>query len=233
MNKQSLNYQYYFEKLKKSQNFSGLSDAVLEEILKVFYLETWKKGQLFVNGDKTLHKLYFIVSGRIKMYQIHPENGNEYTININTAGDIFDVICLLDGKRHKIEMEALDDIVLLVAPIDIVREWINKHPNFNKTLLPYIAKQLREMEEKANDLALFDTWTRTLKLFIKHTNNSIKDSKLELINDLSHNEIAKIIGTSRNIINKHIQKLKNEDILHINRKNIEVKNLKALIKKLK
>ena len=230
MKKDTIDYQLYFETLKKSNNFSKLSDDILNEILSMFYVETWSKGQMSFDGDKTLYKFYFVVSGRIKMYQIHPENGNENTLYINNSGDFFDLICLLDGERHKIQMEALDDAVLLSAPIDIVREWILKHPDFNRTFLPYIASQLREMEEKENDLALFDTWTRTLKLFVKHTKSNMHNSELKLINNLNHSEIAKIIGTSKNIINLHIQELKKKGIIEVQRHHIRVKNLKELLK---
>jgi CRP/FNR family transcriptional regulator len=226
------NYLLCFNSLKKSRNFKELSDDVVHEILSVFYLETWSKGELTFGGDKTLYTFYFIVSGRIKMYRNHPNNGNEFILYLNSVGDIFDVICLLDGKKHNIQMEALDDVVLLAAPIDKVRNWVLKHPDFNKTFLPYLADKFRKMEEKANDLALFDTWTRTVKLLIKYAKENIHSSELKLINNLSHSEIAKIIGTSKNVINRHIQRLKNDKILHVNRKHIEIQNFKGLLDQL-
>lgn len=233
MKKDSADYQFYFNSLKKSTNFFHLSDELIHEILSVFYVETWSKGSLSFNGDKTLNTFYYIVAGRIKMYRFHPNNGNEFILYMNSPGDFFDIICLLDGKRHEIEMEALDDITLLAAPIELVREWIYKHPSINKIFLPYLAGKFRRMEEKANDLALFDTWTRTLKLFIKNISTEKHQSKLKLINNLTHSEIAKIIGTSKNVINRHIRKLKNDDILHVDRKNIEIKNMQGLLDKLK
>jgi len=233
MKKDTLDYPFYFKVLKQSPLFSNTSDKLLHTILSMFYVETWSKGQLSFHGEKTLYKFYFVISGRIKMYQINPENGNEYTLYINSTGDAFDIICLLDSKKHEIEMEALDDVILLAAPIDIVREWIKNHPQINNTILPYMVDRLREMEEKVTDLALFDTWRRTLKLFIKHTGENIHSSELKLINKLPQNEVAKIIGTSKNVINKHIQKLKDENIIAINRNNIVVKDLHALISKLK
>lgn len=233
MKKDSLDYQYYFRSLKKSSNFSKLSDEIIHEILNVFYLETWSKGKLSFGSEKTLHTFYFVVSGRIKMYKLNPDNGNEFILDLNSPGDFFDIVCLLDGKPHDLQMEAIDDVTLLAAPIDVVRSWIIKYPNFNKILLPYIANKFRKMEEKANDIALLDTWTRTLKLFIKHTKATINGSELNLINNLSHSEIAKIIGTSKNVINRHIQRLKNDNILHVDRKNIQIKNFEGLLNKLK
>ncbi len=233
MKKDSPNYQFYFNSLKKSSIYSKLSDEIIDGFLNNFHLETWSKGELSFGDDKTLHTFYFVVSGRIKMYRLHPNNGNEFILYLNAPGDIFDVICLLDGKKHDIQMEALDDVTLLAAPIEMVRNWILRHPDFNKIFLPYLADKFRKMEEKANDLALFDTWTRTLKLFVKHTKANIHGSELKLINNLSHSEIAKIIGTSKNVINRHIQRLKNDNILHIDRKHIEIKNFQGLLNKLK
>ncbi len=233
MNPNNPNYNQYFNLLKQATHFSCLKDNAIHEVLHAFHEETWDKGKYIFGSEKTFHNFYFVISGRIKMYKLHPQTGNEFVLYINTKEDIFDVITLLDGQKHEIEMETLDKVVLLTAPIDLVRKWIQIHPEFNQTLLPYIAKKLRLMEEKANDLALFDTWTRTLKLFAKHAKNNIHDKELRLINNLSHTEIAKIIGTSKNVINRHIQKLKEHDILHVHRKHIEIKNHEELLKLLK
>jgi len=233
MKKDLVDYQYYFNTLKNSNNFKNLSNDILHEMMSMFWVETWAKGQLYFNGDKTLYRFYFIVSGRIKMYHIHPEKGNEHTLYINTKGDFFDIISLLDKERHKIQMKVLDDVVLLSARMEIVREWILKHPAFNSVFLPYIAKKIRRMEEKSNDLVFFDTWTRTLKLFIKHSSNTLQKTELKLINNLTHSEIAHIIGTSKNIINRHIQELKKRDIIEVKRHNIKLKEYNKLLDLLK
>jgi len=226
-------FSFYKNQLKKSVVFKEVPDKDLETILADCYVETWSKESIPFRKEKTLHTFYFVVSGRIKMYRHHPYNGNEFILYLNSSGDVFDVICLLDGKTHTIEMEPLDEVVLLATPIENARNWIATYPSFNKMLLPYLADKLRKMEEKANDLALLDTWTRTLKLFIKHTKVNLKHSELKLINNLSHSEIAKIIGTSKNVVNRHIQRLKNDNILHVDRKHIEIKNFNKLLDKLK
>ena len=229
MKKEGKYYEYYFYVLKKSLPFYELPDEVLHDMLSVFQYKKEPKGFQPFDTDSTLHNFYFLVSGRIKVYETHPETGNEYILYLLEPGQMFDLICLLDGEKHEIEMEALDTIEILVTPIENVRTWIKFYPDFNKYFLPYIAKQLREIEDKAIDLALFDTWTRTLKLFVHHINSNIHHSELRLINTFSHSELANMIGTSRNVINRHIQDLKNKDIIDVKRKHIEIKNVKKLI----
>lgn len=60
---------------------------------------------------------------------------------------------------------------------------------------------------------------------------SIKDNiySVSLINDLSHENIAKMIGSVRAVLNRSIQKLKNDKIIEISRKEKRIKNLNELI----
>lgn len=225
----SKQYHNFYSILKNSTFFKDLKNESLQEFLNLANVETWEKGRIFSQTEKTLQYFYFIVSGRLKIYKINPQTGNEFTLYINKNGDIFDVITLLENKPHAIEMETLDKVTLLTIPIGVIRKWIKIQPEFNRKLLPYIADQLELMEEKASDMALLDTWTRTVKLFAQNTIQDIHDHELKLINNLSHHEIAKIIGTSKNVINRHIQKLKEKKILHINRKHIEIKDHTALL----
>ncbi len=233
MKKQNIDYQLYFDALKKSPNFKELSDEVLHTMLCDFTLETWKKGTYFLDGEKTRYKTYIVLSGRIKMFQIHPEKGTEHTLYVNTTGDLFDIVCLLDGKKHSINMEALDDVFLLSTPIQNVKKWMTDYPKFNTTFLAYIAKQLRSMEEKANDLALFSTWVRTLKLFVKNAVNKHQHHENPLINNLNQTEIANIIGTSKNVVNRHILKLKKKNIIKGSKKHLEINNFEELYNELK
>lgn len=231
MNKDDLNYNYYFDTLKKSIHFSEVEDNVLHEILLMFHNKKYLKDNYPFTTESTKYNFYFIVSGRVEVSKMNFNTGREYIINILVPGNIFDVIILLDNDEHDIIATALDDLELLVAPINIVREWLYKHPSFNKTLLPYLGKQLRYLEESASDLVLYDTWTRLVKLIIANTDK--ETGKLVLLNDLSHEQLAKMIGSARNVVNRHIQILKKNELLTVKNKFLKVINYQELLKELK
>jgi CRP/FNR family transcriptional regulator len=52
---------------------------------------------------------------------------------------------------------------------------------------------------------------------------------LELINDLPNDEIASMIGTTRAVVNRHIQELKKAGAITTKRSHIDIKDLQALI----
>ena len=231
MRKEISNYSYYFNSLKQSPFFSELEDNVLHEILEMFHSKTYLKDDYPFTSESTLYNIYVIISGRVEVSKMNFDTDREYIINILEPGDIYDVICLLDKKEHDVIATALDDLEVLVAPIEAAREWLYKHPDFNKTLFAYLGKQLRYFEESATDLVLYDTWTRLVKLILRNTDS--QTGKLSLINNLSHEQIANMIGSVRNVVNRHIQDLKKNKLLTVKRKSLEINNVQKLLEELK
>ena len=231
MKKETSNYSFYYNSLKQSPIFSEVEDNVLHEILEMLQSKKYKIDDYPFTTESTLYNFYYIISGRIEISRINFETDREFIINILGPGDVFDIICLLDKKEHDVITTALDDIEVLVISIEKAREWLYKHPDFNKTLFPYLGKQLRYFEETASDMVLFDTWTRLVKLILRNTDSHT--GKQTLIHNISHDHIAKMIGSVRNVVNRHIQDLKNNQLLSVKRKNLEIDNTKKLLEELK
>jgi CRP/FNR family transcriptional regulator len=185
------------------------------------------------SGKTTSQRLFVIINGRVKMSKINPDNGRELTFFLMSPGDVFDVICLLDEYEHDVALTPLDNIEALYAPIADVRGWIGKHPEFNRAFLPYLGKRIRALEELAADLTLHDTITRLSRLILRHVNCGEPCKKIKLINDLSHEELAHMIGSVRAVISRHMQKLNNEGIIKSKRKYLEIKEIHSLLEKAK
>ncbi len=202
-----------------------------QDVEKYGEVQIFSKGDNIGSPELMQKKFFFVLEGRIKVSQINLKDAKEQTLKILTSGDMYDVVTLLDAKIHDNLLYALDSVKIIVFPIEVVREWTHKDQSFNKLLFPYIAKQFRDMEELALDLSFYNTSERLLKLIAKNINQK-NPSKLNLIHNLPHEEIASLIGTVRKVLNRHIQKLKNDGIINVTRKNIEIKNAQKLIENL-
>lgn len=227
-------YEKCFKALKKSPLFCCLSDALLNDLLKNFTLITWKKNSLIPYG-RNLKYFHIIISGRVRISKINPKNGKSIMLFLLHEGDAFDLISLLEGKEHDIVIEALDDIEILETKIENMRQWIMQHPEFNKNFFPYLGKMMSKLEELSSNLALVDTSVRLGKLILNYADEEQRDKnghyKVDLIHDLSHEKLAQMIGTVRNVLSRHLQKLKDEDIIHFKRGYLSIKNIEALKKK--
>lgn len=201
---------------------------MLRKMLLEFYLETWRKKSPAMDSRLSVERFYVIISGRMRVNRINPDTGRELTIALLGPGDVFDIICLLDCREHEVLVTAIDDLETIYAPNDHVRSWIRQHPELNQTFLPYLGEQMRALEELATDVSLHDTLTRLARLILRHTNPE-HSHELQLIHDLSDEELAKMIGSVRAVVNRHMQNFKKEGIVETHRNHLAVKDLHGLL----
>ena len=210
--------------------FDNLNDSLKQDINKYAKLVEFKKSEAFFNSEDAMKNFYIFLSGKVKVYQLNLENAKEQTIFLLGIGDMYDTITLLDGKVHEVVTEVLEDGEALCLPIKKVREWLDTNPAFNRIFFPYLASQMRKVEELATDLSLYSTSERLMKLILK---NIAPNRGKNLLHNLSRVEIASLIGTVRHVVDRHINELKDDGAIEVKRKEIIIKDIKKLLKKLK
>ncbi|MDD3324355.1 MAG: Crp/Fnr family transcriptional regulator [Sulfurospirillaceae bacterium] len=203
-----------------------------EDIERFGRVTHFKKGETLMRPEETLSHFFVILEGRVKVSQVNFETGKEQILYLLSKGDMYDVVTLLDAKEHENIVLALDDVKLLVFPIELFREWIETKPSFNKLFLPYVAKQLRDVETLATDLSLYDVTTRLIKLISRNIEKKGAKQTLKLINNLSHEEIASLVGTVRKVLNRNLQKLKEDGLIDVKRKEICLKDFQNILEHL-
>ncbi len=213
-------------------SFQLLTQSVEHEITPYTKHKTFKKGEALFSDGALTHYFYVIVKGKIKSYQLNLQNAKEQTIFIFREGDMFDTIILLDGKAHDVMYEALEDTEAIELPIEKVRELVYTNPEFNKKFFPYLAMQMRNMEELATDISLYTTSERLIKLLLQSLDPS-NVMKYNLIHGLSHTEIAKLIGTVRHVVERHLKALKEDGIIDEKKRKLQILDANKLLKKIK
>ena len=104
-------------------------------MLRIFHYETHAKDETAISPKQALDRLYIIISGRAKVSVYNPDNGREHILFLVGPGYGFDLISLPDGEWHDAVATALDDMGVLSTTVQQAREWINQHPDFNRTFL--------------------------------------------------------------------------------------------------
>ncbi|GAB2768881.1 Crp/Fnr family transcriptional regulator [Salinimicrobium soli] len=221
----------YKRAIKNNKLLKDLSPEKLDDFLDEVEEEIWPPDTCSINKPATVNYFHFIVSGRLKVYKVDPATGREFTLFLLKEDDVFDVLCLLDGHRHDVFYETLDRVVMLAIPMDRMRQYIQQNPLINENLLPYLSEQMRILEEYASNITLIDISTRLAKLILNNIN--AESHQLELINDLSNEELANLIGSTRAVVNRHLQDFKTEGILNLGREKVEIRNLELLLNKAK
>ncbi len=214
--------------LKSSPLFGTLDEADLTDILHRCRRETWKCHRQ-LPMEETWQRFHILLSGRVRLGRSNPDTGRMITLFLLGPGDPFCIFSLLDGKPHDVMLETLDNVVLLSMPMDDARRWIDEHPEFNRSLLPYIGKQMSILADLSADLALHDTEVRLARLILRHVDESQPEHvEPRLINDLSNESLAEMIGSVRVVVNRQLQHWKQEGIVDAHRGYLMVEKLNEL-----
>lgn len=218
--------------LSQSPLFKGLSDSILDDMLSMFRRDTWRRG---VQLDPAIfqQRFFLLIEGRLEVVCINPQTGRSITLFLLGPGDGFDMVTLLDTHPHEVGSMAIDDVALISVPIQDARNWIDRHPEFNRNFLSYLGKQMRQMEDLATDLALYNTMTRLARLILRHVDPQYPQPadgryQLKLINDLHDESLARMVGSVRQVVNRHLHHWRKQGILHKTKFRTEVAELQTL-----
>lgn len=224
-------YRFYFETLCKNKLFEDIPVDSLRSLLDNSKPKIWPANTCIVDANKTINTFHIIINGKIKAYNFDIKNSRQLTLFILSDNSVFDVCTLITGCVHNIYYETLEQSEILEIPIYKMKKWVAENPIIINAFFNYIINRIQSLEEYVINVGLEDTATRLAKLLIKNLNPDTNN--IELINDLSHREIAQLIGTTRAVVNRQIQEFKKEGILKVERKNLEILDLKLLLNKVK
>lgn len=214
----------------KFEPFNQLSRTLIDDINRDGKLITYAKKESCMLGDDLLNYFYIIIKGRMKVFDMNIDSGREQTLFLLTRGDMFDPVTLLDGQPHHVMTEALETLSVIQIPMEKARHWLQSNPAFNQLLLPYLGQQMRTLEKLAVSLSLYDTSERLMKLILDNVNP--KTAEPTLLNDLSNTEIANMIGTVRQVVERNLHTLEENGLIETGRKKLHIKNLRQLEQKL-
>ena len=227
----SHHYARCLEILGQSPLFGSVNDALLKDMLLIFHYKTRAKGETAISPEQALDCLYIIISGRARVSVYNPKKGREHILFLIGPGDGFDLISLLDGEWHDAVATALDDMEVLSTTVQQAREWLNQHPDFNRAFLPYLGQQMHGLADQVADLSLYDTEARLARLILRNLVPDKLSQGVSLLNDLSQETIASMIGSVRVVVTRHLSKWKQQKVLSGRRGLWTLLDLQALLKK--
>lgn len=215
--------------LHESPLFAGLSDDVLRAFLPHLHTVHWSKRTQVMPAAHTVERFYLLTAGSVRIEVEHPETGRAITLCLLGPGDGHNLVTLLDGKPQAVMAETLDATEAVYAPLGCWWQWLNDYPPLHQAAMRCAAARLRELAELAEDLALHDTSTRLAHLLLRHIDS--EHGPYSLLHSLTHDDIARLIGSVRVVVNRLINRFRHEGIIHTEAGKLRVADLERLLKR--
>ena len=204
--------------LKNIPLFSCLNDHELDSLSKVAVKKAFPKNTiLFSEGDKS-DSLYVISSGKVKV-TINDMEGKEVILALLGSGEYFGEMALLDsGPRSACAITKEPTQLLIFSKNDFMDIFSSNPIAFS--LLKGLIKRLREANKKIESLALLDVYGRVARLLNQLAKP--QDQKMVIEEKLTHQEIANMVGSSREMVSIILKELSSGGYITIDKKLITI-----------
>ena len=162
-----------------------------------------RRGQvLFAEGERG-DRLYLVVKGKMKLGRTSAD-GRENLQAVLGPSEMFGELSLFDPGPRSSSATAVTDATLLELGHDDLLPWLRSHPDVAVHLLNALARRLRRTNEAMADLVVTDVPGRVAKalLDLARRFGVQKDDGLHVTHDLTQEELAQLVGASRETVNK-------------------------------
>lgn len=207
--------------LKHIRLFDGMTPSEMQEMERITRMQEVKRRQpLYLPGDPSSN-VYLLKKGRVKLANTGA-SGKEVTFDILEPGEVFGELEVLEGLPRETAAEALDDAMICVIRREDFDRYLETHPNITVKLTKLIGLRLRKIQSRIEDLVFRDVPARLAHLLVELSKSAGVNERegIRLRAKLTHQEMANLIGCSRETVSTIIGQFRDQGLLHIDGRTI-------------
>ncbi len=196
--------------------FPNWEDGLYDAIIKEAELRDAKAGSTLLKMGQNIKSAMLVVSGTVKLYQ-EGEDGGEYFMYHLNPGEACAVtlVCNYHHEQSQVLAKAVTDIQYLAIPIEFMEKWLNEFKSWHYFVIKTYRSRYEELLKTINAVA-FKNMDERLEFYIKR-----QIAKFGNTVNLTHQEIANDLNTSREVVSRLLKKMENNGWIIMNRNSFD------------
>ena len=197
--------------------YPSFSEALLEEVQKNASMHNFKAGEILMRTGQFIKSTVLVLKGKIKVYR-ESDDGGEFLMYYLQSGQAcaISMICATKNEASQIMAKVDEDAELLMIPLEVMDKWMLNHRTWYEFVLGTYRSRFDDILEVVDNIA-FKGMDERLEFYLKRFFNA---NNSRIIN-LSHQEIANELNTSREVISRLLKKMEQLGKVKLNRNQIE------------
>src|ERR1700756_4785306 len=191
------------EILARAAIFRGVEPDAVAAFPKQLRPVGFRRGHVIFHEGDPGHAMYIILSGKVKIGRYSPD-GRENLLSILGPSDMFGELSIFDPGPRTSNATAATVVRAVSLDRDTLRAWIAEHPAVTEQLLAVLARRLRQTSSDITDHMFTDVAGRVAKQLLQLAQRfgALEHGALRVTHDLTQEEIAGLIGSSRETVSK-------------------------------
>lgn len=178
------------------------------------------EGSTILQAGSYIRSTMLVLHGLIKVYR-EDEEGNEFFMYYLQPGQAcaISIICATKAEKSQVTAKAVEDSELLLIPFNKLEQWMNEFPSWYEFVIETYRSRFEEVLSVIDNIAFLNMDER-LEFYLKRHFDQCKCNDLEL----THQEIARELNSSREVISRLLKKMEQKGLIILHRNHIELKS---------
>jgi CRP-like cAMP-binding protein len=209
------------EVLARSGIFQGVDQDAADALVKEMDVLDIRKGEVVFNEGEPGDSLYIVLSGKVKIGR-RAADGRQNLIAVMGPSDMLGELSLFDPGPRTATATALTDARVTRLRKQALRPWLSNRPEIAEQLLRVLARRLRRTNDALADLIFTDVPGRVAKNLLQMAGRfGTRDGGvLRVTHDLTQEELAQLVGASRETVNKALADFASRGWLRLDGKSV-------------
>ena len=189
--------------LSRAGIFQGVDPVAVQHLIEQMETVRYPRGTTIFDEGEPGDRLYIITSGKIKLAR-HAPDGRENLLTVMGPSDMFGELPIFDPGPRTSSAVCVTEVQAATMNSELLKKWVGDHPEIAQQLLRVLARRLRRTNASLADLIFTDVPGRVAKTLLQLANRfGVQEgSALRVNHDLTQEEIAQLVGASRETVNK-------------------------------
>lgn len=219
-----------FWHLRNHQLFWVLNNSQVRQLCIITNFKRAKKGEMIDFGEKESSRIYLLKKGNLKLVQVD-EKGNEFIVDIIQQGELFGSLNV-EGEDSSYEYAQVltDRVALCSFGVSDFERLLAENPTLAISYTKLVGFRLKRVKNSYSNL-FFKSTKERLIIFLNDwakREGRMTGNQVCLDNFLTQKEISQIICSSRQTTTQIFNDWEQQGLISYTRKEIIIKNLKAL-----
>ncbi len=209
--------------------FSSLSREELGEVAPLVMVRNLPADTVIFHEGDPAAAFYMVKSGKVRIYKLSRE-GREQVLTILGEGQIFGDVPAFDGGPYPATAATIEESELLLVRSEDFQALLGRHPEIAIKIIKVLGQRLRQAMELVRDLSFKQVPHRLAGLLLKlaRENGRETGAGIEIDLGMSRQEVAEVVGTSRETVTRELKKMEKAGLLSIDRRKVLVADRERL-----
>ena len=209
--------------LKQVEFFEVLSDEALLELSRQLVWKKYKKGERLFDEGEEAHSVFIVADGKVKVVKEF-SSGKNAILGIFGVGGLVAEIAVIDKLPYPATAIAMDDSVVGSLPADMFITFLRKNPDALLEMVAGLGAKLRDMADNMSSMAVESVEKRLARFLLKFGGDIGKETRegLSYTLPLTRQDIAELIGTSFEVVERGLKKMKVAGLIKVEGKKIVI-----------